>query len=597
MVSSVAGYLLLEAQFGTYDLNENGLFFQRALASPDEEPTQLLPPFRVLATVLSAEGGGYALQIEQDTPIGHRTFLMPYRELDNARQVIARLADRGLRAGKNGLVFTDADGQKFQRHALISQFFSGLRPRTHRVTVLSAGWHLTREGYAFCLPNGRVFGAQSVLYGEPVPGLRWSASGTLAEWQREVVGRCRGNSRLVFALCVAFGGPVIQITGNADNGGFNLHGDSSTGKTTTLLVAGSPYGLGSASGGQVRGFNGTPLGLQRAAAECSGTILLLDELKHDLNPSELASGLYNICNVDDRTTAHTREAATWATFMLTTAENTVRARLGRFAQPGLEPRLTDLAAEVTPGTVFECIHGAASHAEFAQTLRAVSGTYYGTGGPAWLEYLAARRNSDDGLLRADLIRRANAFVEANMPKGADNIVERVFARAGMLAAAGELGIEAGILDPLQPGEAMAAVAQMMREWLRDRGKGGVDYSGAAERVRGYINRYPDRFPSMTDDKVPPNHTGWTEYDKDGRVKFYHINAAMLPQVIGNDLNLRTTARRLNELGVMQEGDEHGRLGRKLPATPANYSKANRTDRPRVYTIIASRLNRVGVEDI
>jgi uncharacterized protein (DUF927 family) len=422
-----------------------------------------LPPFRVLASVSDRDGSGHALQIEHDTPLGVRVFLIPFREIDTAKRVISRLADRGLRAGKDGVVFTNEDGKKFERHYLIAEFFSGLRPREHRITVNAAGWHVTAAGHSFVLPSGRVFGSQSIVYAKPVSGKRWAASGSLQQWQQEIVARAQGNSRLVFALCVAFAGSLIQIVGNADNGGFNLHGDSSTGKTTTLLAAGSVWGFGSPAGGQIRGFNATPLGLQIAAQESSGTVLLLDELKHDLSPSDLASALYNIANVDDRATAHTqRVEATWATFMLTTAENTIRARLGRFARPGLEPRLTDIEAEVAHGTVFENTHAAASHAEFSNAIKAAAGTYYGTAGPTWVEYLAEGRNTDDVALRARIAAHQTEFINAATPKGADNIVARVLVRAGLLAAAGEMAIEVGILAPMRKGEARAAVLTVIR---------------------------------------------------------------------------------------------------------------------------------------
>ena len=41
----------------------------------------------------------------------------------------------------------------------------------------------------------------------------------------------KGNSRMVFALSVAFAGPLIEPAGE-DSGGFHLRGVSSTGKST-----------------------------------------------------------------------------------------------------------------------------------------------------------------------------------------------------------------------------------------------------------------------------------------------------------------------------------------------------------------------------
>lgn len=77
------------------------------------------------------------------------------------------------------------------------------------------------------------------------PKARWKTRsrqrGELAEWLRQVAAPCAGNSRLVFAVCCAFGGPLMSPL-MVQTGGFHLVGDSSLGKTTALLVAASVWG-------------------------------------------------------------------------------------------------------------------------------------------------------------------------------------------------------------------------------------------------------------------------------------------------------------------------------------------------------------------
>ena len=57
----------------------------------------------------------------------------------------------------------------------------------------------------------------------------FSTSGTMEEWRDHVAAMAKGDSRMVFALSVAFAGPLIEPAGE-DSGGFTRRGVSSTGK-------------------------------------------------------------------------------------------------------------------------------------------------------------------------------------------------------------------------------------------------------------------------------------------------------------------------------------------------------------------------------
>jgi uncharacterized protein (DUF927 family) len=85
-----------------------------------------------------------------------------------------------------------------------------------------------------------------------------------------------GNSRLAFALSVAFCGPLLDIMGE-QSGGFHIVGKSQSGKSTSLYAAGSVWGKGDRDG-QVRSWRGTTNGTEGIAAETSDTLLILDEM-------------------------------------------------------------------------------------------------------------------------------------------------------------------------------------------------------------------------------------------------------------------------------------------------------------------------------
>ena len=89
--------------------------------------------------------------------------------------------------------------------------------------------------------------------------------------------------------------------------------------------------------------------------------------------------------------------------------------------------------------------------------------------------LRHRRARVPELLTADLDRAASganslrtSFVAMHRPEGADGQVMRALGRFGLVAAAGELAIDMGVL-PWVPGEAGAAALRCFQDWVEVRG--------------------------------------------------------------------------------------------------------------------------------
>src|SRR5208283_4492546 len=60
------------------------------------------------------------------------------------------------------------------------------------------------------------------------------------------------------------------------------------------------------------------------------------------------------------------------------------------------------------------------------------------------------------------------FLSAHVPAGADGQVDRAGQRLGLIAAAGELAVSLG-LTPWREGEATAAAARALEQWICQRG--------------------------------------------------------------------------------------------------------------------------------
>ena len=64
--------------------------------------------------------------------------------------------------------------------------------------------------------------------------------GSVADWQKSVGSLVTGHSRGVFAVSVAFAGPLLGLIG-LEGGGFHFYGQSSRGKSTLVEAAASVW--------------------------------------------------------------------------------------------------------------------------------------------------------------------------------------------------------------------------------------------------------------------------------------------------------------------------------------------------------------------
>lgn len=113
------------------------------------------------------------------------------------------------------------------------------QPEQRITCVERTGWH----GRAYVLPGGSI-GPEAegvILQTAGYAAGDFTERGTLAEWQQEVAALAVGNSRLCFALSLAFAAPLLTLVG-MEGGGFRLKGESTDGKTTIMKAAASVYG-------------------------------------------------------------------------------------------------------------------------------------------------------------------------------------------------------------------------------------------------------------------------------------------------------------------------------------------------------------------
>jgi uncharacterized protein (DUF927 family) len=326
----------------------------------------------------------------------------------------------------------------------------------------------------------------------------FNRKGTLAKW-RETIGRysCL-NSRLVFAVSIAFAGPMLDLVGE-DGGGWNLKGPSRVGKTTALRVAASVWGGDDLQGANafVRSWRATGNGLEGTATQYSDTFLPLDEMGQ-IDAKEIGDIAYMLSNGSGKSRAgrdgSARAAARWRLLFLSSgevglADKNTEARLNTKA--GQQVRLIDVQADAGAGWgLYEELHGDTSAEKFAEALRQACRENFGTAGIAWLEWIVDKANHDPEF-PTKIQGKVDGFVSSwlrQLPE-AGGQVRSVARRYALVAVAGEMATAAGITGWSEK-EAGKALKAMFESWLAERGTTGASEDLQARRqLAEFISRH------------------------------------------------------------------------------------------------------------
>ena len=125
---------------------------------------------------------------------------------------------------------------------LLLEYLMTQQPKARARTTARTGWHESGDDRVFVLPDRAIGKADEVwLFEDGTAAADYRARGTLEEWRQEVAALCLDNSRLTFAVCLAFAAPLLDLVGG-ESGGIHYSGESGDGKTTALRVAASVCG-------------------------------------------------------------------------------------------------------------------------------------------------------------------------------------------------------------------------------------------------------------------------------------------------------------------------------------------------------------------
>jgi len=459
----------------------------------------------------------------------------------------------------------------------LKDFIVETEPQNFVRCVSKIGWHAG----SFVLPELSVGppDAEKILF-QPEGSMniehQYRASGSLADWKRNVANHCVGNSRLVFAVSCAFAASLLDSL-QSDSAGFHFRGLSSTGKTTALLVAGSVWGGGSANG-FLDTWRATANGLEARGFLHNDALMALDEMG-EVNEKEVAEIVYALGNGAGKGRMRKNlTAARQQSFRLIylstgerSLEDIVEASGKRF-KGGQEIRLVEIAADAGKNLgIFEELHESQTPSAFADNLRMAAKTYYGTPIRAFLNFIANSTNSI-----SDEVRKTRQRFLNHVPNQSSGEIFRIASMFGMIAGAGEIATDAAITG-WKPGEATRSAETCFHSWLLDRGSVAPrDVLVGIKSLRAFIEKNGNRFQEINAKDAVRDQAGFKEETEEGW-KYYVIQEVFIKEVC-RSLDYSAVARELLRRGHLEA--DPGRL---------LFRKRVRKERRYFYSILPSIL--------
>jgi uncharacterized protein (DUF927 family) len=477
----------------------------------------------------------------------------------------------------------------YSRHANqhLLHYILSEQPNKYACCVPKLGWH---NDVVYVLPDAAIphNTKERVIYQAPAQIQHfYNTAGTLDDWRSQISVLCRGNSRLIFAVSLAFAGPLLGPLG-IEGGGFHFANPTSIGKSTTQLVGGSVLGGGNGDHGFCRSWRHTSNGLESVALIHNDSLLILDELREMADPKEVETCIYMLANGSIKGRhprfSNNRPAATWRILFLSSGEfplSEYAAAAGRKIRGGAEVRLINLPADAGAGLgIFESLNGESSPGCLAEKLKNAALSIYGSPFRAFLEALFSDRDKYLNWAR----RYTAEFVSDNLPAGAATEVRRALRRFAVAAVAGEMVTDMGVVD-WEADTATWAATRLFNTWIEDRGGiGQADMQAALRQVRAFFEAHGssrfqtvltrmDKSGDAIDERVI-NRAGYWKRDEDGQRLFL-----VFPEVFRHDIcaafDAESVARELARQDLLIKGD-----GKNLTRREAVPDQS----RPRFYVI-------------
>ena len=513
----------------------------------------LCAPLEVQAVTCDENGEGWGRLLQWKDQDGRKhSWAMPM-------QLFAGSGEDFRRAILNGGL--EISTLKVAREKLM-KYVQAQQPEKRAVSVTKVGWH----NGVFVFPDGGIGpGDDLILYQaaqETSHNLR--VQGTAEDWKNYVGKLCSGNSRLILAVSCAFAAPLLGMT-DSESGGFHFYGDSSRGKSTTQIVAGSVWG-GGGEKGYLESWRTTANGLEIFAEIHNDGLGCLDEIG-EIDARQLGEAVYMLANGQGKgrmtKSIGSRKRLTWRMLFLSSGNLTLNQHMesvGRAAHAALEVRLISITCDAGENMgMFENVHGFEDSKAFAEFLTNAACRCYGAPIRDFLKHFSSNQLRIAGQVR----QRMETFARDTIPATASSEIRRAGRRFGLAVAAGELATEQG-LTGWDPREVASLINKCLQDWMRTREPSDTDRGVRA--VKQFLELHEaSRFQNFEpgnmklDGSYPTekiiNRAGFWRTAEDGKTREYLFLPEVFRSEVCRGFDMQTVLQALKDKNLLSTGKE------------------------------------------
>jgi putative DNA primase/helicase len=405
--------------------------------------------------------------------------------------------------------------------------------------------------------------------------VKYRTKGTLNEWQDQIAPLCKGNSRLMFGVCLAFTGPILSLVAGPKAGGFQLWGDPETGKTTAAMVAGSVWGRhrgDRSEAGFMESWNSTASKVEVTALAHNDALLILDETKQagtdDRERAKIVTSVaFRLAEaVEKERLTNPTSARSWRCYFLSTSNLSLAelsTRGGVVIDDANRGRMADIPMPVDGHGIYEKLHGFASGQNLSDKLQQLCRKYYGTPAREFIRRLVRKRQGDarelKNFLKAERAAYRKALKRAIEAENLEQPLGRILDRCAIVFAAGSLARKYGIVSWNRK-RILKAILSCQLDQLRQADGSDDSAAPSPESLRiklvRYFNDHHEKFmylnkkrPQVGSDKIDavPGYRAKVDGER-----WYYLTSDQLRAVIGNSESAHKLKQMLANQGLLAQ---------------------------------------------
>jgi putative DNA primase/helicase len=423
-----------------------------------KKPTKNVSLINVIAEGKDERGGRYFLFGVEGEPIPNLSPILASRLIKDQQKVLGELMDAGF-----GLVTP----------AVRKPFLDSVQDWETKAPSFKVATKIGWNGATYVLPDQsnsqqNVYPVLDELNPNTLEKYRVSRNDSLEDWQQEIGKLCVNNSRLMFAVALAFTGPILRFIDGERSGGFQIYGDPETGKTTAAMVAGSIWGCHRLTDlGFLETWNSTNNAVELTALAHNDGLLILDETKGaGSTDAKRAQVVMDVTmrlaeQKEKRRLNQSTQFRSWRFFFLSTSNFSLEelaTKADAVIDAAVRGRLVDIPLPDGPHGIYEDLHGFPSGSELTDRLKKLCRLYYGVPIREFilklLDHLVRGKGSKVRELKDRVMNVKNGLQKVRIQylrqlerrSGDVKALNRASNRFATVYAAGALAIRLGVLD-------------------------------------------------------------------------------------------------------------------------------------------------------